>query len=98
MQMDYTHYFIHCLAIVHNTNLQTYITAIFSEDCQHHFCKLHRLCKLRTLADELFSELCEQFFTQIRLEKKGNSVTMNIMTKWSCSTFPTNKQPDYLGI
>lgn len=91
IQMDYTHDFIHWLNIVHNNNLQTYITAILGEDCQHHFCKLHRLHKSRTLADELFNELCEQFFTQVGLEKRQYSVTMKIMPKQSCSIFPTNK-------
>lgn len=40
-------------------DLLTYRSAVFGDDCKHHFCKLHRLCEPRTLAEELFSELCE---------------------------------------
>lgn len=51
-------------------DLLTYRSAVFGDDCKHHFCKLHRLCEPRTLAEELFSELCEQFFTHIRLKHR----------------------------
>lgn len=86
---------------MYKTTLRTYITAVFGEDCEHHFCKLHRLCELRTLADKLFDELCEEFVTQVRLRKKEttvNSITVNIMSKWSYSIFPMNKPWDYLGV
>ena len=57
---------------------------------------------MRTLADELFNELCEEFVTQVRLRKKKettvNSITVNIMTKWSYKIFPMNKHWDYLGV
>lgn len=46
------------------------MTTVFGKDCQHHFCKLHRFCELRSLANELLSELCEHFFIQVRLRKK----------------------------
>lgn len=49
----------------------TYISAIFCEDCQQHFCKLDRLRELRTLADKLFGQLCKQFFIYVRLKNKG---------------------------
>lgn len=51
-------------------NLPTYRCAVFCEHCEHHFCKLHRFCKLRTMAEELLSELCEQLFTNIRLKNR----------------------------
>lgn len=79
---------------MYKTTLRTYITAIFGEDCERHFCKLNRLCELRTLADKLFNELCEEFITQVRLRKKKettvNLITVNIMTKWSYNIFPMN--------
>lgn len=49
-------------------NLSTYRCAVFGEHCEQHFRKLHRLCELRTLAEELLGELCEQLFTNIRLK------------------------------
>lgn len=49
----------------------TYISAIFCEDCEQHFCKLDRLRKLRTLADKLFGQLCKQFLIYVRLKNKG---------------------------
>lgn len=86
-----THHFIHCTEIICDPN-HTYINAVFGEYCEHHFCKLHRLCETRSLTDELFCELCEKFFIQDRLlggtDKTGGSVTVSIMTNRSCSSFP----------
>lgn len=62
-----THHFIHCTDVICDPNLHTYISAVFGEYCEHHFCKLHRLCETRSLTDELFCELCEKFFIQDRL-------------------------------
>lgn len=43
------------------------MAAVFGEDCQHHFGKLHRFCEVRTLTDELLDELCENVFIQVSL-------------------------------
>lgn len=64
-----------------DVTLPTYIAAVFGEDCQHHFGKLHRFCEVGTLTDELLDELCENLFTQVSLagETKINKSAVNLL-------------------